>query len=64
VPWKRQQQDLEEFPSLKRWFEHIAKRPATLRAYAKAEAYADRPTMTEQSKKLLFGQTAASVNRR
>ena len=64
VPWKRQQQDLDEFPSLKRWFEHIGKRPATVRAYAKAEAYASRPTMTEESKKVLFGQTAASVIRR
>ncbi|BAL23209.1 glutathione binding-like protein [Azoarcus sp. KH32C] len=61
VPWKRQQQDLDEFPNLRRWFDAIASRPATVRAYAQAEPYANRPAVTEESRKLLFGQTAQSI---
>jgi len=62
VPWKNQQQEIDDFPHLKRWFEAIEARPATVRAYARGEEY-KRPTVTEESKKLLFGQTAASVVR-
>jgi GST-like protein len=36
VPYARQQQDLNEFPHLKRWFETIGARPAVERAYALA----------------------------
>jgi GST-like protein len=61
VPWKRQQQNLDEFPHLRRWFDGIRARPATVRAYAKAEPYSNRPAVTEQGKKILFGQTAATV---
>lgn len=35
VPHERQEQKLEDFPHLKRWFEAIRARPATERAYAK-----------------------------
>jgi GST-like protein len=61
VPWQAQQQDLADFPSLKRWFEQIAARPATVRAYARAEAFPRPPAMTEEAKKILFGQTAKTV---
>lgn len=37
VPHTYQQQDLNDFPHLKRWFEGIANRDATKRAYALAE---------------------------
>jgi len=37
VPHTFQQQDLNDFPHLKRWFESIAQREATQRAYALAE---------------------------
>lgn len=63
VPWKRQGQNLDDFPHLKRWFEAIRNRPATLRAYAKADAINTQPTVSEEAKKILFGQTAASVQR-
>lgn len=63
VPWQRQQQDLEEFPNLKRWFDTIAARPATIRAYEKGKDLSGRPSVTEEGKKILFGQTARSVAR-
>ncbi len=63
VPYKRQQQNIDDFPNLKRWFEAIAARPATIRAYDLAKPYANRPAVTEEGKKILFGQTAASVRR-
>jgi GST-like protein len=59
VPWKRQQQNLDEFPNLRRWFDTVRARPATARAYAKGEPYSHRPAVTEEGKKILFGQTAA-----
>lgn len=40
VPWQRQQQQLDEFPHLKRWFEAMAVRPATIAAYEKGKAVA------------------------
>ncbi|GAC1356202.1 MAG: glutathione S-transferase N-terminal domain-containing protein [Variovorax sp.] len=61
VPWKRQQQNLDDFPHLRRWFEAIRARPGTVRAYARGEPYMGRPAVTEEGKKLLFGQTATSV---
>jgi GST-like protein len=60
VPYERQGQKLEDFPHLKRWFEAIAARPATIAAYAKAQEI--NPSvgapMTDAAKKILFGQTA------
>ena len=64
VPHERQGQRLEDFANLNRWFDAIAARPATQRAYAKGAAL--RPegrTMSEDEKKVLFGQTAESVKR-
>jgi GST-like protein len=48
---------------LKRWFEAIRARPATIAAYARVNEVnpsAGRP-MSEAEKKILFGQTAAVV---
>jgi GSH-dependent disulfide-bond oxidoreductase len=61
VPWKRQQQELDSFPNLRRWFNAVRKRPATQRAYARGEPYTTRPAVTEEGKKILFGQTAQLV---
>jgi GST-like protein len=61
VPWKRQQQNLDDFPNLRRWFEMVRQRPGTQRAYARGEPYSNRPTVTEEGKKILFGQSAARV---
>jgi GSH-dependent disulfide-bond oxidoreductase len=61
VPYERQGQKLEDFPHLKRWFEAIAARPATVRAYDKGKAINTQTTVNEESAKILFGQTAAIV---
>ncbi|MDR1709211.1 MAG: glutathione S-transferase N-terminal domain-containing protein [Candidatus Accumulibacter sp.] len=60
VPWQRQQQNLDEFPDLKRWFNAIRARPAVIRAYDKAKEINTAPTVTEESRTLLFGQTAST----
>jgi GST-like protein len=64
VPYERQGQNLDDFPHLKRWFDEIAARPATVRAYARAKEINTQPTVTEDAKKILFGQTAAGAARR
>ena len=62
VPWKRQAQNLDDFRHLKRWFETIRARPATVRAYQKADQINTQPTVSAESKSVLFGQTAATVS--
>jgi GST-like protein len=61
VPYERQGQKLEDFPHLRRWFEAIKARPATVRAYERGKEISSQSTMSEDAKKILFGQTAAVV---
>jgi GSH-dependent disulfide-bond oxidoreductase len=61
VPYERQGQKLEDFPHLKRWFEAIKERPAVIRAYERGREINTKPTLSEESRKILFGQTAAVV---
>ena len=55
VPHERHGQDLNNFPHLKRWFEIIKARPATIRAYAHAPASYSKP-LTDEERQILFGQ--------
>jgi len=58
VPYERQQQNLDNFPNIKRWFAAVAERPAVQRAYAKAREVNEAATVTPESKSVLFGQGA------
>jgi GST-like protein len=58
-PWvmpDRQGIDAGEFPNIVRWQERIRARPAVKRAYAVADDINAEETITEESKKILFGQ--------
>ncbi|MGB5963211.1 MAG: glutathione binding-like protein [Coleofasciculaceae cyanobacterium] len=61
VPHQTQNQNLDDFPNLKRWFETIQARPATIRAYAKAEEFKNQTIGIEESRALLFNQSAKTV---
>jgi len=56
VPHERQGIDLSEFKALKVWFEKVQLRPAVIRAYKKGEEINVQSAMTEDAKKILFGQ--------
>ncbi len=52
VPHTLQQQQLEDFPHLQRWFATLQQRSAVIRAYDRGQAYTSRP-VTEESRKIL-----------
>lgn len=62
VPHEAQHQNLGGFPNLARWFDAIARRPATERAYALAPRYRNDPDapMSDAEKRILFGHGKAS----
>ena len=64
-PWEMQGQNIGDFPNVKRWLDAIAERPATVRAYAKGVTVSSGPpaTLTEEGRKVLFGQTADTVRK-
>jgi len=63
VPWERQGQKLGDFPNLERWFNAIKVRPATVRAYEWTPKVnpGQGGIRSEEERRILFGQTAASV---
>jgi GST-like protein len=61
VPWKRQGMNLDDFQNLKRWFEAIAARPAVIRAYARGKEINEAPVVTDEARRILFGQNAQTV---
>jgi GSH-dependent disulfide-bond oxidoreductase len=66
VPWENHKQTLSDFPHLARWFNVIAARPGTARAYAKGKDQSynrNSAAMTDEERKVLFGQSAATVRR-
>jgi GST-like protein len=61
VGWEGQGQNIDDFPNVKRWQEAIRARPATVRAYEIGPRYTQRQGLDEESKKVLFGQTAKTL---
>ncbi|GLQ51753.1 glutathione binding-like protein [Dyella flava] len=63
VPHAAHGQNLDNFPHLKRWFETMAARPATLRTYEGVEdTYTPgQQSLSEQERRVLFGQGEAST---
>jgi len=60
VPHAAHGQDLAHFPHLQRWFNAMAARPATMRAYdGSKDVYTRAEPVSEESRKILFGQTAS-----
>lgn len=60
VPHQAHGQNLTQFPHLQRWFNAMAARPATLRAYqGSQDVYKRAEPVSEETRKILFGQTAA-----
>ncbi|MBV7338695.1 glutathione S-transferase N-terminal domain-containing protein [Chloroflexi bacterium TSY] len=59
-PWiqrhERQKQDLNDYPHVKRWYETIEAKPATVRAYDWVEKIEAAPLTTKEARKVLFGQ--------
>jgi GSH-dependent disulfide-bond oxidoreductase len=61
VPHERQGQKLEDFSHVKPWFDAIAARSTTKRAYELAKNINTQPSVNDEaSRKILFGQTAAA----
>ena len=61
VPHEKQRQKLKDFPHLAQWFDRIQRRPATERAYQRAQEINAIPVVNDSSKSLLFGQDATTV---
>ncbi len=55
VPYEYQQQNLPDFPHLKRWFERIQARPATIVAYEKGKEISSSPVIDDEARRILFG---------
>ena len=65
-PWivshERQNQNLDDFPHLKRWFQRIGERPATQRAYDLVEQInPGSPVHDEKARQILFGQDSKTI---
>jgi GST-like protein len=62
VPHEAHRQNLDDFPHLKRWFEAVKARPATIRAYEKGgDVQSYSGPISEEQRKILFGQTAKTT---
>jgi GST-like protein len=67
-PWvfryEWQEQDLNDYPSVKRWFNAIAARPAVQRGTVVGKDWGDTVQMSAESRKQLFGFRDVDLNPR
>ena len=58
--WKAQKMDLPKFPHIQRWYDAMFQRPAVKRGLDVGKELR-APAMTEEARKVLFGQTSDNV---
>lgn len=60
IPYKRQGQDLDEFPSLRRWFDAVTARPAVEKAVNIGKEIREKTNLAtdKEAQAILFGQRA------
>ncbi|MGB9093280.1 MAG: hypothetical protein WCB93_04140 [Gallionella sp.] len=51
-----QRQNLDDFPNVRRWFDAISKRPATIKAYAVAQACSQPTGISQESRESCLGR--------
>jgi GST-like protein len=64
VPYKRQEQNIDDFPNLARWLRRIAERPAVVKAYEIARSVNPQTGIAPEAHKFLFGQDEQTVRRK
>lgn len=62
VPYKHFQQDMQPYPEVRRWFDTLKHRPGVRRGMDAGRDLRRPPgEMTEEQRRIMFGQTGASV---
>ena len=54
--------DFDEFPEVKRWYQTIGERPGVVRAYDEAKTINAGSVTSDESRKVLFGQTDVTID--
>lgn len=63
APYECQGQNLAHFPNVGHCFEAISKRPAVERAFFLTKMITSKPAVTEEFRKIRFGQTAETLRK-
>ena len=53
--------DIDRFPEVKRWYQTIGRRPGVVRAYDEAKTINPGNVASDESRKVLFGQTDITI---